>query len=314
MAFQALDKFVNEYGRFPYAASEEDASIFVETVKTINEASSADEKLDSMDENVLKHFASGSRAVLNPMASMFGGIVGQEVVKACSGKFHPLFQFFYFDSLESLPVEPLQPEDVSPLNCRYDAQISVFGRGLQRKLEDAKVFVVGAGALGCELLKNLALMGVSSGNRGKLTITDDDVIEKSNLSRQFLFRDWNIGQGKSTVAASATRAINPQFKVESLQNRVSPDTENIFHDGFWDNLDVVLNALDNVNARLYVDSRCVYFQKPLLESGTLGAKCNTQMVIPHLTENYGASRDPPEKQAPMCTVHSFPHNIDHCLT
>ncbi len=60
--------------------------------------------------------------------------------------------------------------------------------------------------------------------------------------------------------------------------------------------------------------RCVYFGKPLLESGTLGPKCNTQMVIPRLTENYGASRDPPEKQAPMCTVHSFPHNIDHCLT
>ncbi|PNY08188.1 ubiquitin-activating enzyme E1 1-like protein [Trifolium pratense] len=79
-------------------------------------------------------------------------------------------------------------------------------------------------------------------------------------------------------------------------------------------MSVVINALDNVNARLYVDQRCLYFQKPLLESGTLGAKCNTQMVIPHLTENYGASRDPPEKQAPMCTVHSFPHNIDHCLT
>ena len=52
-------------------------------------------------------------------------------------------------------------------------------------------------------------------------------------------------------------------------------------------LDVVVNALDNVNARLYVDGRCVYFQKPLLESGTLGTKCNTQMVIPNLTENYG---------------------------
>jgi ubiquitin-activating enzyme E1 len=75
-----------------------------------------------------------------------------------------------------------------------------------------------------------------------------------------------------------------------------------------------LQALDNVNARLYVDQRCVYFSKALLESGTLGPKCNTQMVIPHMTENYGASRDPPEKQAPMCTVHSFPHNIDHCLT
>lgn len=60
--------------------------------------------------------------------------------------------------------------------------------------------------------------------------------------------------------------------------------------------------------------RCVYFNKPLLESGTLGPKCNTQMVVPQLTENYGASRDPPEKSAPMCTLHSFPHNIDHCLT
>lgn len=49
----------------------------------------------------------------------------------------------------------------------------------------------------------------------------------------------------------------------------------------------MVNALDNVNARLYVDSRCVYFGKPLLESGTLGPKCNTQTVIPRLTENYG---------------------------
>lgn len=314
LAFQSLDKFVHEFGRFPHAASEEDASRLIDITKALNDSLSGDQKLDVIDENVLKHFASGSRAVLNPMAAMFGGIIGQEVVKASSGKFHPLFQFFYFDSLESLPLEPLQPEDVAPLNCRYDAQISVFGKKMQKKLEEAKLFVVGAGALGCELLKNLALMGASSGSHGKLTITDDDVIEKSNLSRQFLFRDWNIGQAKSTVAASAATAINPHLKIEALQNRVSPDTENVFDDSFWDNLDVILNALDNVNARLYVDSRCVYFQKPLLESGTLGTKCNTQMVIPHLTENYGASRDPPEKQAPMCTVHSFPHNIDHCLT
>ena len=117
-------------------------------------------------------------------------------------------QFFYFDSLESLPVETLGPEDVAPLNCRYDAQISVFGKEMQKKLQDAKLFVVGAGALGCELLKNLALMGASCGSQGKLTITDDDVIEKSNLSRQFLFRDWNIGEAKSRVAASAAAAIN----------------------------------------------------------------------------------------------------------
>ncbi|KAK6145241.1 hypothetical protein DH2020_022061 [Rehmannia glutinosa] len=278
LAFQSLDKFVSELGRFPVAGSEEDAQRLISTTSDINE-SLGDAKLDEINPKLLRHFAFGARAVLNPMAAMFGGIVGQEVVKACSGKFHPLFQFFYFDSVESLPTELLDPSDFRPLNSRYDAQISVFGSKLQKKLEDAKVFVVGSGALGCEFLKNLALMGP-----------------------------------KSTVAASAASSINPLLHIEALQNRVGPETENVFHDAFWENLNVVINALDNVNARLYVDQRCLYFQKPLLESGTLGAKCNTQMVIPHLTENYGASRDPPEKQAPMCTVHSFPHNIDHCLT
>ncbi|KAK9668516.1 hypothetical protein RND81_13G066100 [Saponaria officinalis] len=313
LAFQALDKFLSELGRYPVAGSEEDAQKLKSFVMEIND-SSADGKLDNIDQNLLRLFAFGAKAVLNPMAAMFGGIVGQEVIKACSGKFHPLFQFFYFDSVESLPTEPLDPSDLKPLNSRYDAQISVFGAKLQKKLEEAKLFVVGSGALGCEFLKNLALMGVSCGSEGKLTITDDDVIEKSNLSRQFLFRDWNIGQSKSTVAAAAAASMNPRLRIEALQNRASPETENVFDDTFWENLSVVINALDNVNARLYIDQRCVYFQKPLLESGTLGAKCNTQMVIPHLTENYGASRDPPEKQAPMCTVHSFPHNIDHCLT
>lgn len=313
LAFQALDKSIQELGRFPVAGSEEDAQKIISLFTNIND-NLADERVEEIDHKLLCHFAFGARAVLNPMAAMFGGIVGQEVVKACSGKFHPLLQFFYFDSVESLPSEPLDPRDLQPLNSRYDAQISVFGSKLQKKLEEAKVFVVGSGALGCEFLKNLALMGVSCGNQGKLTITDDDVIEKSNLSRQFLFRDWNIGQAKSSVAASAAALINPHLNTEALQIRANPETENVFNDTFWENLNVVVNALDNVNARLYIDQRCLYFQKPLLESGTLGAKCNTQMVIPHLTENYGASRDPPEKQAPMCTVHSFPHNIDHCLT
>ncbi|XP_072996914.1 ubiquitin-activating enzyme E1 2-like isoform X1 [Typha latifolia] len=313
LAFQALDKFKQDYGRYPVAGSKDDAQRLMNFAVSINE-NSGDNKLEEIDEKLFSIFANGSGAILNPMAAIFGGIVGQEVVKACSGKFHPLFQFFYFDSIESLPVEPLEPNDVKPLNCRYDAQISVFGSKLQKKMEEANIFMVGSGALGCEFLKNLALMGVSCSHKGKLTITDDDVIEKSNLSRQFLFRDWNIGQAKSTVAASAAGSINSSLHIEALQNRACPETENVFNDAFWESLNVVINALDNVNARMYMDMRCLYFQKPLLESGTLGAKCNTQMVIPHLTENYGASRDPPEKQAPMCTVHSFPHNIDHCLT
>ncbi|KAI3986864.1 hypothetical protein MKX01_014565 [Papaver californicum] len=108
-AFQALDKFIGELGRFPAAGPEEDAQKLISVSKTINETS-GDVRLEELDEKLLRHFSFGSNAVLNPMAAMVGGIVGQEVLKACSGKFHPLYQFFYFDSVESLPAEPLDPK------------------------------------------------------------------------------------------------------------------------------------------------------------------------------------------------------------
>lgn len=63
----------------------------------------------------------------------------------------------------------------------------------------------------------------------------------------------------------------------------------------------------------YMDQRCVFFLKPLLESGTLGTKGNTQVVIPHLTESYSSSQDPPEKETPSCTVKNFPNAIQHTI-
>lgn len=62
-----------------------------------------------------------------------------------------------------------------------------------------------------------------------------------------------------------------------------------------------------------MDQRCVFYNKPLLESGTLGTKGNTQVVIPHLTESYASSQDPPEKESPSCTVKSFPNTIHHTI-
>lgn len=96
LAFQALDKFIVEEGHFPLAGSEEDAQKFVSLFTEINNGL-VDGRIKEIDQKLLRNFAFGSRAVLNPMAAMFGGLVGQEVVKACSGKFHPLFQVsFYF--------------------------------------------------------------------------------------------------------------------------------------------------------------------------------------------------------------------------
>lgn len=89
LTFQALDKFVSSSGRFPVAGSEEDAQRLISLVTDMN--NSQDAKVE-IDHELIRNFSFGARAVLNPMAAMFGGIVGQEVVKACSGKFHPLYQ------------------------------------------------------------------------------------------------------------------------------------------------------------------------------------------------------------------------------
>lgn len=75
----------------------------------------------------------------------------------------------------------------------------------------------------------------------------------------------------------------------------------------------MINALDNVIARKYVDSKCVRYCKPLLESGTLGTKCNVQVVLPHKTVSYASFEDPPEKDVPFCTLKNFPNAIEHTL-
>ena len=81
-------------------------------------------------------------------------------------------------------------------------QISVFGRSVQTQISNERYFLVGAGALGCELVKNFAMMGLGCGPHGYVSVTDDDTIERSNLTRQFLFRNWMIGQSKSSAAAN----------------------------------------------------------------------------------------------------------------
>jgi ubiquitin-activating enzyme E1 len=221
--------------------------------------------------------------------------------------------FFYFDADECLPDSPLPAADVSPSGSRYDSNIAVFGKEAQQNLLDLNYFLIGAGAIGCEMLKNWALMGVACGPQGKIHITDMDRIEKSNLSRQFLFRNSDINEFKSTTAARAAKTMNTDMNIIAYQEKVAADTEAIFGDDFYDKLSGVCTALDNVEARLYVDQRCLFYHLPMLESGTLGTKGNTQVVIPHVTENYGATRDPPEKSIPVCTLKNFPNMIQHTL-
>lgn len=110
---------------------------------------------------------------------------------------------------------------------------------------------------------------------GSISCTDNDNIEVSNLNRQFLFRKNNVGHSKSATACAIAKDMNSDLRVTDYQTRVGSDTEAVFNDTFWEKLNFVVNAVDNIGARLYVDSKCVWYEKPLLESGTLGTKANS---------------------------------------
>lgn len=307
VAYQALATYRDEHGDYPAPGDAAAAQQVMDIAKGINA-----EVCEGQD-RIIMQLASGSKAILSPMCAALGGMVGQEVLKACSGKFTPIPGFFYLDADETLPDDLLPADEVAPTNSRYDSQIACFGKTMQQKLLDLQYFIVGAGAIGCEMLKNWALMGVGCGEKGHVYVTDMDRIEKSNLSRQFLFRNTDIDHFKSTCAAKASQAMNPNMNITAYQEKVASDTEHLFGDDFYDTLSGVCTALDNVEARLYVDQRCLFYRLPMLESGTLGTKGNTQVVVPHLTENYGATRDPPEKSIPVCTLKNFPNQIQHTL-
>ena len=119
--------------------------------------------------------------------------------------------------------------------------------------------MVGAGALGCEYLKAFALMGLGAGKNGHVSVTDNDHIEVSNLNRQFLFRPCNVGTSKSVTACKIAQQMNPHLNVKAYEARVGPETENLFNDPFWESLNFVVNAVDNISARLYVDAHCVFY-------------------------------------------------------
>lgn len=144
-----------------------------------------------------------------------------------------MVQTMYFDSLESLPNQLPTEQECQPTGSRYDGQIAVFGKTFQDKIANHRQFLVGSGAIGCEMLKNWSMMGLATGERGVIQVTDLDTIEKSNLNRQFLFRPKDLGKFKAEVAAAAVQEMNPDLKgkIVARQEPVGPDTESTWLPG-----------------------------------------------------------------------------------
>ena len=326
IAFSALDEFKKKNKRLPNPWSIPDAEDFIKLAEgPAKKLESYKPEEDKRYLPLLRLFSFTCQGVLGPLAALMGGFVAQEAIKGITQKFMPTKQFFYSDCWEIIPELPEDPskleEAIKSLgvvekNHRTDGLRLICGEKLLTDIGSANVFMVGAGAIGCELLKNFAMVGLGTGQKGLITLTDPDVIETSNLNRQFLFREKHLRKPKSQTAAAAAIQMNKDLKghIVARLDKVHEGTAHIFTNKFFEELTVVANALDNVHARRYVDSRCVNAKTPLLESGTLGPKGHVQVIIPYKTETYGSQQDPQEEgEIPHCTLKMFPEETLHCV-
>ena len=253
------------------------------------------------------------------LAAFLGGFAAQEAIKAITQKYMPINQYMTYDCLELIENQGniWEENDNCEIKNKKDIIKALFGDKYYQKLKNLNLLQVGAGAIGCELLKNFSVLGIGEGDEGKIYITDPDVIEVSNLTRQFLFREKHLRLPKSSTAAAAAVQMNKNLKghIFAKSEKLCEQTEYIFSDEFFKKLDVVANALDNVNARKYVDLRCTNNRISLLESGTHGPKGHVQVIIPFKTENYASQEDPENSggEIPQCTLKMFPEETIHCL-
>ncbi|KAF5745742.1 SUMO-activating enzyme subunit 2-like isoform X1 [Tripterygium wilfordii] len=172
-------------------------------------------------------------------------------------------------------------------------------------IKDAKVLMVGAGGIGCELLKTLALSGFPD-----IHIIDMDTIEVSNLNRQFLFRQSHVGQPKAKVARDAILKFRPHINITPYHANVKDPSFNV---DFFKQFNVVLNGLDNLDARRHVNRLCLAADVPLVESGTTGFLGQVTVHVKGKTECYECQPKPAPKSYPVCTITSTPSKFVHCI-
>ncbi|KAI5363029.1 Putative THIF-type NAD/FAD binding, ubiquitin-activating enzyme, SCCH domain, ThiF/MoeB/HesA family [Septoria linicola] len=207
-----------------------------------------------------------------------------------------------------------------------------LGLNLTRKVKESRVLLVGAGGIGCEVLKNLVCCGFGSGlvlpqnananagaataiqslpsKKAEIVVIDLDTIDLSNLNRQFLFRKQHIKKPKAYVAKETASGFNPHVNIDAHHASIF---DNQYDVAFFERFDIVFNALDNLAARRHVNRMCLAADVPLIESGTTGFNGQVQAIKKGTTECYDCNEKPVQKSFPICTIRSTPSQPIHCI-
>lgn len=300
-----LNEYQNRYKSNPASWNIEDYNKFKSILTDLTDM--------KINENLIKKFSYCSNGILPTCCAIISGFVSFEVLKIIGHKYIPIYQFNFYDFHDLIPdkmIENYTENNLEEFYCnnKYNKIVNIFGNTLFNKIKNTHPFIIGSGALGCELLKNLTLL-----NTQNITITDPDHIEKSNLSRQFFFNDSDIGKNKAETSSSKAKLLNNEMTITTFTDKLSYETDNKFNNEFYKNINVLLGALDNIEARKYIDNKCNRYRIPYIDSGTMGAQASINCIIPNLTDDLTSMLNSQEENIPICTIKSFPTKIEHTI-
>ena len=193
------------------------------------------------------------------------------------------------------------------------------GEELKENYQNLQILVVGAGGLGCEILKNLALCGVKH-----IFVVDLDTIELSNLNRQFLFRQKDIGKYKAEVACEFIKNRYPDIDIKSSCRKIQESS-----DDFFRQFHIIIGGLDNIDARSYINQKVhdlVEFDEegkplpdtviPFVDGGTEGFRGQAKVIIPYTTSCFDCDTEiinTKRNTYAMCTIAENPRVAEHCI-
>ena len=186
----------------------------------------------------------------------------------------------------------------------YDRQFRLEGWS-QKIIKSSRVLIAGIGGLGCEIAKNLVMVGV-----GHLDLVDLDIIEHSNLNRQVLFTDAKIGEAKATAATRKLKQINPNITIRGYHSSLERLDPSLYKFA-----DVIIGGLDSMNARLNLNAQSVRFTKPFIDGGVSGYHGHVYTIFPY--ENACYECNPlffgESDEMAACTVVGIPRKRIHCV-